>query len=73
MQEINTWRGELDLGRELTFNPNTNPHSVAGILKLFLRELPEPLFTFSLYADWCAVAETRTANYRTHCLLTSTA
>jgi len=27
-------------------------HSIAGLLKLYLRELPEPLFTYSLYDDW---------------------
>lgn len=27
-------------------------HSIAGLLKLYLRELPQPLFTFILYDDW---------------------
>ena len=29
-------------------------HSVAGVLKLFLRELPEPLLSFDLYDCWIA-------------------
>jgi hypothetical protein len=37
-----------------------NPHSVAGLLKLFLRELPEPPFTFAAYDEWCTVADLRT-------------
>lgn len=27
-------------------------HSIAGLLKLYMRELPEPLFTHALYDDW---------------------
>lgn len=27
-------------------------HTIAGLLKLYLRELPEPLFTFDLYHEW---------------------
>uniref|UniRef100_A0A3B5L7U2 Rho-GAP domain-containing protein n=1 Tax=Xiphophorus couchianus TaxID=32473 RepID=A0A3B5L7U2_9TELE len=31
-----------------------DPHAVAGALKCYLRELPEPLMTFELYSDWFA-------------------
>lgn len=34
----------------------TEPHAVAGVLKCFLRELPEPLMTFELYNDWFKAA-----------------
>ncbi|XP_061567954.1 rho GTPase-activating protein 17b isoform X1 [Cololabis saira] len=30
----------------------SDPHAVAGALKSYLRELPEPLMTFSLYDEW---------------------
>ncbi|XP_041943734.1 rho GTPase-activating protein 17b isoform X1 [Alosa sapidissima] len=30
----------------------SDPHAVAGALKSYLRELPEPLMTFHLYDDW---------------------
>ncbi|KAM9392568.1 rho GTPase-activating protein 17b isoform 2-T4 [Pholidichthys leucotaenia] len=30
----------------------SDPHAVAGALKSYLRELPEPLMTFSLYDQW---------------------
>ncbi|XP_068574544.1 rho GTPase-activating protein 17b isoform X2 [Cebidichthys violaceus] len=30
----------------------SDPHAVAGALKSYLRELPEPLMTFGLYDDW---------------------
>lgn len=32
--------------------PSYDVHTVAGLLKLYLRELPEPLFTFDLYQQW---------------------
>ncbi|KAJ7984745.1 hypothetical protein DPEC_G00357950 [Dallia pectoralis] len=33
-----------------------DPHAVAGALKSYLRELPEPLMTFELYNDWFEAA-----------------
>ncbi|XP_068161634.1 SH3 domain-binding protein 1 [Antennarius striatus] len=33
-----------------------DPHAVAGALKCYLRELPEPLMTFELYDDWFKAA-----------------
>ncbi|XP_061565204.1 SH3 domain-binding protein 1 [Cololabis saira] len=33
-----------------------DPHAVAGALKCYLRELPEPLMTFELYSDWFEAA-----------------
>lgn len=33
-----------------------DPHAVAGALKSYLRELPEPLMTFDLYDDWLRAA-----------------
>ncbi|XP_043945343.1 rho GTPase-activating protein 17 isoform X3 [Protopterus annectens] len=30
----------------------SDPHAVAGALKSYLRELPEPLMTYHLYEDW---------------------
>lgn len=31
-------------------------HAVAGTLKQYLRELPDPLLTLDLYNDWIAAA-----------------
>ncbi|XP_062447551.1 rho GTPase-activating protein 44 isoform X2 [Rhea pennata] len=31
---------------------SADPHAVAGALKSYLRELPEPLMTFELYDEW---------------------
>ncbi|BFZ03546.1 hypothetical protein BsWGS_06585 [Bradybaena similaris] len=35
---------------------STDPHTVAGALKQYLRELPEPLLTFQLYDDFIQAA-----------------
>lgn len=34
----------------------TDVHCIAGALKLYIRELPEPLMTFDLYDEWMATA-----------------
>uniref|UniRef100_A0A670KL51 Rho GTPase-activating protein 17 n=1 Tax=Podarcis muralis TaxID=64176 RepID=A0A670KL51_PODMU len=34
----------------------SDPHAVAGALKSYLRELPEPLMTYALYEEWAQVA-----------------
>ncbi|XP_038598775.1 rho GTPase-activating protein 44 isoform X3 [Tachyglossus aculeatus] len=31
---------------------SADPHAIAGALKSYLRELPEPLLTFELYEEW---------------------
>ncbi|XP_025085041.1 rho GTPase-activating protein 44-like isoform X2 [Pomacea canaliculata] len=36
---------------------STDPHTVAGVLKQYLRELPEPLLTFDLYPDFMAATQ----------------
>ncbi|XP_069509146.1 SH3 domain-binding protein 1 isoform X2 [Ambystoma mexicanum] len=37
----------------------TEPHAVAGALKSYLRELPQPLMTFELYDDWMKAASVK--------------
>ncbi|KAJ8683272.1 hypothetical protein QAD02_019064 [Eretmocerus hayati] len=34
-----------------------DPHVIAGALKSYLRELPEPLLTYRLYSEWMAAAK----------------
>ncbi|XP_053112216.1 SH3 domain-binding protein 1 [Hemicordylus capensis] len=36
-----------------------DPHAVAGALKCYLRELPQPLMTFELYEDWLKAASVK--------------
>nr|XP_020838209.1 SH3 domain-binding protein 1 isoform X3 [Phascolarctos cinereus] len=50
------------LKQTMTLDPSSleefcsDPHAVAGALKSYLRELPEPLMTSELYEDWLTAA-----------------
>uniref|UniRef100_A0A8C7UPP5 SH3-domain binding protein 1 n=1 Tax=Oncorhynchus mykiss TaxID=8022 RepID=A0A8C7UPP5_ONCMY len=48
-------KSSLD-GGVMNHSEFTDPHAVAGALKSYLRELPEPLMTFELYNDWFQAA-----------------
>ncbi|XP_057323053.1 rho GTPase-activating protein 44-like isoform X2 [Microplitis mediator] len=45
-----------------------DPHVVAGALKSYLRELPEPLLTFKLYPEWMAAAKISQSDARLRAL-----
>ncbi|KAJ8384141.1 hypothetical protein AAFF_G00208430 [Aldrovandia affinis] len=49
-------KSSLDDGHTDYSEFTSDPHAVAGALKSYLRELPEPLMTFDLYSDWLAAA-----------------
>ncbi|KAM6906989.1 rho GTPase-activating protein 24-like [Xenentodon cancila] len=42
----------FDSGERPTFGSNTDVHTVASLLKLYLRQLPEPLVPYSHYPDF---------------------
>ncbi|XP_032852632.2 SH3 domain-binding protein 1 [Tyto alba] len=42
----------------------SDPHAVAGALKSYLRELPQPLMTFELYNEWVKVASLKDTDSR---------
>ncbi|NXN30236.1 3BP1 protein, partial [Nycticryphes semicollaris] len=42
----------------------SDPHAVAGALKSYLRELPQPLMTFELYNEWVKVASLKDVDDR---------
>ncbi|XP_069345667.1 SH3 domain-binding protein 1 isoform X2 [Eulemur rufifrons] len=46
----------------------SDPHAVAGALKSYLRELPEPLMTFDLYDDWMQAASLKEPGARLQAL-----
>ncbi|XP_058424386.1 SH3 domain-binding protein 1 [Diceros bicornis minor] len=46
----------------------SDPHAVAGALKSYLRELPEPLMTFDLYDDWMRAASLKEPGARQEAL-----
>eukprot|EP01128_Nolandella_sp_AFSM9_P006755 TRINITY_DN3548_c0_g1_i1.p1 TRINITY_DN3548_c0_g1~~TRINITY_DN3548_c0_g1_i1.p1 ORF type:complete len:1028 (-),score=223.74 TRINITY_DN3548_c0_g1_i1:97-3084(-) len=45
-------RAKIDRGEDPHIMEIEEVHMVTGILKLFLRELPDPLLTFALYDEW---------------------
>lgn len=45
-----------------------DPHTVASTLKLYLRELPEPLMTFTLYEEWMRATSIADTNARLQAL-----
>lgn len=49
-------KSSLDQGGVEHSEFSSDPHAVAGALKSYLRELPEPLMTFDLYSDWFQAA-----------------
>ncbi|CAF2472463.1 unnamed protein product [Rotaria sp. Silwood2] len=48
-------KDQVNLNRSLTFDLSTNAHDIAGLIKEFLRELPEPLLTRDLCAPFLNV------------------
>eukprot|EP01105_Mastigella_eilhardi_P006567 TRINITY_DN1809_c1_g2_i1.p2 TRINITY_DN1809_c1_g2~~TRINITY_DN1809_c1_g2_i1.p2 ORF type:complete len:574 (+),score=147.43 TRINITY_DN1809_c1_g2_i1:2072-3793(+) len=54
---------QIDCGEEVSFE-GMNCHVVAGVLKLFIRSLPEPLLTFPLYDKFKSCTEFSDAHER---------
>ncbi|XP_033944712.1 rho GTPase-activating protein 17b isoform X3 [Pseudochaenichthys georgianus] len=46
----------------------SDPHAVAGALKSYLRELPEPLMTFGLYDEWTQASNVSDSDKRLQAL-----
>ncbi|XP_075899937.1 rho GTPase-activating protein 24 isoform X2 [Nelusetta ayraudi] len=47
----------FDCGEKPSFDCNTDVHTVASLLKLYLRELPEPVIPFHKYDDFLTCAK----------------
>lgn len=45
---------DIDAGLEVDFSLVADPHTVSGLLKLYFREMAEPLLTWELYAPFTA-------------------
>uniref|UniRef100_A0A673FRZ4 Rho-GAP domain-containing protein n=1 Tax=Sinocyclocheilus rhinocerous TaxID=307959 RepID=A0A673FRZ4_9TELE len=48
---------------------SADPHAIAGALKSYLRELPEPLMTFELYDEWIQASNIQDMDKRLQDLL----
>ncbi|NXA00305.1 RHG24 protein, partial [Nesospiza acunhae] len=47
----------FDCGEKPSFDSNTDVHTVASLLKLYLRELPEPVVPYAKYEDFLSCAK----------------
>ncbi|NXU81927.1 RHG22 protein, partial [Oreotrochilus melanogaster] len=47
----------FDCGEKPLFDSNTDVHTVASLLKLYLRELPEPVIPFANYEDFLSCGQ----------------
>jgi hypothetical protein len=67
---IERWKSAYDRGDRANLTLEEDPHIVAGILRAFLRELPEPLVGYSNYKRVVNIASTtRTQSHsQTHTL-----
>ena len=45
------------MGKRVFLPEKLDPNSVAGLIKQWLRELPEPLLTYELFSEFAAVLE----------------
>lgn len=50
-REVNDLKARIENGHDVVLS-DYSPHTVACLLKLWLRELPEPLMTYDLYDDF---------------------
>ncbi|XP_026164442.1 rho GTPase-activating protein 22 isoform X2 [Mastacembelus armatus] len=49
-------QGAFDRGEKPVFDSTTDVHTVASLLKLYIRELPEPIIPFSKYTQFLSCA-----------------
>ena len=53
---------DIDSGKPVDFSTIADCHTVSGLLKLYFREMEEPLLTYDLYAAFvasCSVTQVR--------------
>eukprot|EP01116_Phalansterium_solitarium_P015136 TRINITY_DN3328_c1_g1_i1.p1 TRINITY_DN3328_c1_g1~~TRINITY_DN3328_c1_g1_i1.p1 ORF type:complete len:1126 (+),score=490.30 TRINITY_DN3328_c1_g1_i1:1004-4381(+) len=55
--EINNLKEQLDQGDRLCLSTVRDANNITGLMKLWLRELPDPLLTFALYDQWVAASK----------------
>ncbi|KAK7919414.1 hypothetical protein WMY93_010698 [Mugilogobius chulae] len=62
-------KASLDCGVLDVQEYSADPHAIAGALKSYLRELPEPLMTFDLYNEWIQASNIQDQDKRLQALL----
>ena len=61
-------KAQIDRGSDVRFDATTNVHDVTGLLKRFLREMPEGVLTERLYPYFLASAKCEAPTSRLHFL-----
>ncbi|KAL6077464.1 Myosin IX [Balamuthia mandrillaris] len=56
--DVKRLKGDYLAGKKVDLTKVMDPHTVAGVLKIFFRESPAPLLTFELYDCWIAAVAT---------------
>ncbi|XP_062387915.1 rho GTPase-activating protein 44 [Sardina pilchardus] len=64
-------KASLDCGVVDVPEYSADPHAIAGALKSYLRELPEPLMTSELYEEWIQASNIQDMDKRLQALLTA--
>ncbi|XP_061086547.1 rho GTPase-activating protein 44-like [Conger conger] len=64
-------KASLDCGVLDVQEYSADPHAIAGALKSYLRELPEPLMTFELYEEWIQASNIQDQDKRLQALLSA--
>ncbi|KAM9456841.1 rho GTPase-activating protein 44 isoform 1-T1 [Clarias gariepinus] len=64
-------KASLDCGVLDVQEYSADPHAIAGALKSYLRELPEPLMTLQLYDEWIQASNIQDMDKRLQALLAS--
>lgn len=52
LNDVKQLKANLEKRRNIDLTKVQNPHTISGVLKLYLRELPKPPMTFELYDAW---------------------
>jgi len=55
--DVTELKQRLDNGENVNFSKVLDCHAVSGLIKMFLRELPEPLLTFTQYTSFVLAAD----------------
>mmetsp|Transcript_30068 Transcript_30068/g.75697 ORF Transcript_30068/g.75697 Transcript_30068/m.75697 type:complete len:758 (-) Transcript_30068:31-2304(-) len=61
---ITEYKAKFDRGEEPDLEAESDPHCIAGLLKLYFRELPEPVLTFELYDEFMSADSTEDKQLR---------
>lgn len=56
---VKKFKQQFDSGKYTPFAPTVDPHVVSGLLKLWLRELPESLIPASVSPQFKEIVESR--------------